>query len=65
MSVPSNSTVIELTGSASGEASELTCCHCGDALAPDIIFGGLRFYVCRPCNRWAVPYPPIRDGSNA
>lgn len=60
MSVPHDSPIIELTRSASEESSEVTCCRCGDVLAPDIIFGGLRFYVCRPCNQWAVPHPPIR-----
>jgi hypothetical protein len=34
------------------------CCRCGRALERDIIYADLRYYVCRPCGTWAVPYPP-------
>jgi hypothetical protein len=60
MSVPANSTMVERTRIARAGEWETRCCRCGDPLEPDIIFGGLRYYVCRPCGQWAVPYPPIR-----
>ncbi len=64
MSAPNDSAVTKLARTHE-ESSALTCCRCGDVLAPDIIFGDLRFYVCRPCGRWAVPHPPIRFGPTA
>lgn len=63
MSIPVDNTMIELSGFEHEEKREMLCCRCGDALEPDIIFGGLRFFVCRPCDQWAVPHPPIRHRS--
>jgi len=37
------------------------CRTCEKPLQRDIIFGGLRYYVCRGCGCWAVPYPPDHD----
>lgn len=37
------------------------CERCFAVLQRDILFGGLRFYVCRGCGAWAVPYPPGRE----
>jgi hypothetical protein len=34
------------------------CERCFTVLQRDILFGGLRFYVCHGCGAWAVPYPP-------
>ena len=63
MSVPVDNTTIHRPRFTRQQEQEIACCRCGDALEPDIIFGGLRFYVCRPCGQWAVPQPPIRHRS--
>jgi hypothetical protein len=62
MSVPVDNAIVDLPRFTQQEG-EIACCRCGDALEPDIIFGGLRFYVCRPCGQWAVPQPPIHHRS--
>jgi hypothetical protein len=59
MNAPTAGSVIELTRTTQTDRSELACCRCGDTMQADIIYGGLRYYVCRPCGQWAVPYPPI------
>lgn len=37
------------------------CQSCESPLQRDILYGGLRFYVCRDCGAWAVPYPPGQE----
>ena len=37
------------------------CQSCESPLQRDIMYGGLRFYVCRGCGAWAVPYPPGQE----
>jgi hypothetical protein len=34
------------------------CVHCAHEMEPSHMLGGLRYYVCRPCNAWSIPYPP-------
>jgi hypothetical protein len=47
------------TARRTGDATRATLCHqCDAQLERHILFGGLRFYVCRACGAWAVPFPP-------
>lgn len=41
------------------------CAQCGTRLQQSILFGDLRFYVCQPCQSWAVPYPPAPSARSA
>jgi hypothetical protein len=34
------------------------CIHCSREMEPSHMLGGLRYYVCRPCNAWSIPFPP-------
>jgi hypothetical protein len=43
---------------ASAPVPAATCVHCTREMEPSHMFGDLRYYVCRPCNAWAIPFPP-------
>jgi hypothetical protein len=42
-------------------ALQPACGRCHDPLQPHIMYGDMRYYVCRGCGTWAVPYPPARS----
>jgi hypothetical protein len=43
---------------ASSQPPTAACVHCTRDMEPSHMFGDLRYYVCRPCNAWSIPYPP-------
>lgn len=36
----------------------VACTQCAGQMEPSHMFGDLRYYVCRPCNAWSIPFPP-------
>ncbi|MBV9281413.1 MAG: hypothetical protein JOZ41_15135 [Chloroflexi bacterium] len=54
----------ERAGCRDHPVSGPACRRCGMQLQRHILYGDLRFYVCKPCGAWAVPYPPsLRPGT--
>ena len=41
------------------------CVHCARDMEPSHMLGDMRYYVCRPCNAWSIPFPPepVRSAS--
>jgi hypothetical protein len=40
------------------QASRTACVHCTRDMEPSHMLGDMRYYVCRPCNAWSIPFPP-------
>jgi hypothetical protein len=40
------------------DTEQAACVHCARDMEPSHMLGDMRYYVCRPCNAWSIPFPP-------